>query len=285
MRQYDPDPNGNGGGNGGTPPAGGAPAATIDLGKLEGDAFRNALPEDFRGKPYLKDVNTFGDFLKKFDGAQTLIGQRQVPDDKATPEQWNEFYNKTGRPEKPEGYQIKADGLPADMQAMVKHPGFLGALWKSGISQRSAQAFLPELFSIVDAAEKAEQQQKDAAYAKLMDTSFGKDKDVIQSKAKEFLAAHLPDNMKGLLEGMDEKSFTVLTAMTDALAKKFVSEDGFRGGAGGGSGLNTADQIVSRMKVIMADKAYGDPFGDKTKRAALQAEMEELRKKLSSFQK
>lgn len=139
---------------------------------------------------------------------------------------------------------------------------------------------------MVKAAEANEKTTKDAAFTKLSTDLFAGNKDAIIGNAKKFMATHIPENVRPLLDSMDEKQLTVLLALTDGMAKKFTGEDPFRGGgagAGGGGG-ETKEQLIAQMQAIQKDPVYADPFKDRPKHAELLSKMETIRGKLKKLQ-
>lgn len=284
MRRFfilrDPNPAGDQG-SGGTPPQ---PTITFDtLNGIEGDAFRALVPEDVRGKGYMKDVNTFGDLVKKLDGAQTLLGQRAVPDATSTPEQWAAFHSKM-RPETAEGYKIpkQIEGVPPEFIKKASESKVMRDLvHAAGLSPYQANILLPQFLKTIYTAEQNESKAKDEAFVKLTTDLFGDKKEEILNNGKAYLATNLPDNMKGLLNELDEKQMSVVLALTNSLVKK-GSEDPFQGGgspAAGGS-AQTEAQVIAAMQEVMRDPAYMDPFKDKVKNQQLVQKMEGLRAQL-----
>jgi hypothetical protein len=281
-------------GDNGTPPpavpATPAPAAITfeSVGALNGDSFRAILPEDVRAKPYMKDVNSFGDFVKKFDGAQTLLGQRTTPDDKSTPEQWKEFHSKLA-PKSADEYKFpdKIEGLDPEFVKKATEGKMMKALLHAaGVSPYQAQTLFSGYLKMFSDAEKADKAAGETAFAKLSSETFGDQKELIMTNAKKFLATHLDVKGQALLEGLDEKQLTVLLAATDGMAKKFTGEDPFRGGGAGvgGSGGENKEQLIMQMQTIQKDPCYSDPFKDRPKHAELQAKMEVIRGKLKILQ-
>lgn len=126
-------------------------------GQNEAPAWLAQLPADLKANETFTPYKTLGDFakahletagkVKELDGKVGKVTELETklssaifkPDDKATPEQWNEYYKALGRPEKPTEYEfpvtegIQRDpkfvewaqqtfheiGLPKDMAAKV----------------------------------------------------------------------------------------------------------------------------------------------------------------------
>lgn len=283
---------GAGGAGGGAGGGSGAPAAATitaeSLSALQGDSFRGVLPKEIAEKPYMKDVNTFGDFVKKFDGAQTLLGQRTTPDDKATPEQWKEFHAKTA-PKTADEYKlpVAVEGLDSEFVKKAGEAKWIKPLFHAAqISPHQANILYPEFLKMIKAAEAADKKAGDERFAKLSSDIFKDQKDVIVTNAKKFMATHIAPEMQPMLNELGEKELTLLIALTDGMAKKFTGEDPFRGGgAGAGSGGGeTKDALIAQMQAIQKDPVYTDPFKDRPKHAELLAKMDVIRGKLKKLQ-
>lgn len=269
----------------------GAGATTVTpevINGLQGDAFRNVLPEDIRGAGWMKDVNTFGDFVKKAAGAQSLLGQRAVPADDAPPEQWNSWFEQIGRPKEAKEYGVpEVQGVPKEYIEKVAEVGTLQkVLHAAGVNTRMARTAMAALIKQTYDAEQAESKAAEAAHEKLMNDTFGKDRQAITESGKKYLAAVLPPTVAPLLSNLSDQQLAVVLAMTDAMAKKFGQEDQFRGGGGGGGGVGeeTMEKLSAQMREIMAQKEYQDPLLNKTKFAELSSKMEEIRGKMRKLQ-
>jgi len=283
---------GAGGAGGGAGGGSGAPApATItaeSLGALQGDSFRSVFPKEIAEKPYMKDVNTFGDFVKKFDGAQTLLGQRTTPDDKATPEQWKEFHSKV-TPKSPDDYKLPdvIEGVNPEITKKGTEAKWLKSMFHAAqLSPHQVNALYPQFMKMISAAEAADKKAGDERFVKLSSELFKDQKDVIVTNAKKFMATHIAPEMQPMLNELGEKELTLLIALTDGMAKKFTGEDPFRGGgAGAGSGGGeTKDALIAQMQMIQKDPVYTDPFKDRPKHAELLAKMDVIRGKLKKLQ-
>ena len=276
-------------------PAAGAAAASaapagdkgFDITTLQGEKFQAILPEEIRSKPYMKDINSFPDFVKKFDGAQTLIGQRMTPADDASAEEWNAWFNKVGRPEKPEAYVIpEIEGVPKEYVDKASEKGVMRQLFHSaGLNNQQAKILSTNFLKSLYTADQQAKVTADTNFEKVMETTFGKDRAAIFENGKKMLAAYVPDNVKPLLTGLSDQAWAVVLAATDGIVKKHVSEDGFRGagGGGGGAGVDTKESISGQMREIMAQPAYANPHLDRTKNADLVAKMEQLRERLKKI--
>lgn len=102
--------------------------------------WRTGLPADLRDNPAIAQRKTIEELAREHVNAQALIGRKGViPPDAATakPEDWDRFHAALGRPEKPEGYDIKP---PADAPEGIYDQQFAGdfrtAAHAAGLSQR-----------------------------------------------------------------------------------------------------------------------------------------------------
>jgi len=274
------------------PPAPSAPPAppafsTEALNGLKGADFHALFPEDVRSKPYMKEINNFGDLVKKFDGAQTLIGKPIVPSAEAPQEEWDAFNTKVGKPKTAAEYVVnEVEGVPKDFIAKALEVGPIRQLMHdAGLSGRQGAKFAASFLKTIYTAEIAEKTEADARFDKLTTEAFGQHKQAIIENGKKFLSASLPDTVRPFVNELDEKALVVLIAATDAIMKKHVHEDGFKGKGTppAGAGVDTIVSIQAEMSKIMTDPAYKNPFVDKLKNAELKTQMESLRIRLRAI--
>lgn len=83
----------------------------------EANAFMTALPEDTRSWLTKKGLNDPAAIAKAAYEQEKMLGNRiAIPGDDATDEERNAFYAKLGRPETPEGYELKVpENLPENL--------------------------------------------------------------------------------------------------------------------------------------------------------------------------
>lgn len=114
-------------------PKGEAPPSTDD---------RSWLPEDMRESADLSRYKSPADLAKAYRNLSNLVGREKVPlpkgDDDAAG--WDHLYNALGRPEKPDGYEIKVpeklpDGFAYDEGSAV---WFKDLAHKAGLNKRQA---------------------------------------------------------------------------------------------------------------------------------------------------
>jgi hypothetical protein len=102
---------GGDGGGGGDPP----PVALVDHEGNFRENWKDDLDEDIRNAPCLNEVAGFKDLVKQHVHGQRSIGKNKValPDESASDEDWNEFYNQVGRPKVAGDYAYtRPEGVP-----------------------------------------------------------------------------------------------------------------------------------------------------------------------------
>lgn len=136
--------NGNAAGAGGA--AGGAPnanASVLDAAHVPADWRAGITDTELREHPSLRDIKDINGLAKTFVNQAKMIGQSrlEVPNEKWTDQQWNDFYAKAGRPEKAEGYKVERPQLPDGMtydEGLEK--GALEAFHAAGLNPKQAKA-------------------------------------------------------------------------------------------------------------------------------------------------
>jgi len=106
-------------------------------------SWKEAIPEDLRNDPNISKFTELEALAKSYINATRMIGQDKVavPNNNSTDDQWNEVYNKLGRPESPDKYklEIKSDVVPLDDGAIKS---FAENAHKLGLNNKQAQGIL-----------------------------------------------------------------------------------------------------------------------------------------------
>lgn len=155
-------------------------AATPDPNNLSPhQSFLEMLPEDLRGNKVFSNFQNIGDLAKSYANAATMVGLDKgavlrLPSED-TPEAWGEVWNKIGRPETADGYDLKAyDESPyVDKEAMTK---VREMAHKHGVRGAALQElvgmFVADTQAKVDAANAAKEKLVDDYQAKVK-SEFG----------------------------------------------------------------------------------------------------------------
>lgn len=153
----------DGGGNAGS----GAAAQSVgdsggQSGGSGGDAksWLESLPDDVKSDPSLKVFKDVGGLAKSYVNAQKMIGADRVvlPNEKSSDEEWNAFYQKLGRPESAEKYEIKGpDGKPIESDVTK---AFKDTAFKLGLSPKQVAGLAEWNSGQLTEAQKAQETAK-----------------------------------------------------------------------------------------------------------------------------
>ena len=106
-------------------------------------SWKEAISEEFRTNPNIEKFTEIDALAKSYINATQMIGQDKVavPNKNSTEDQWNEVYDKLGRPESADKYSldIKSDVVPFDNGAIKQ---FAENAHKLGLSNTQAQGVL-----------------------------------------------------------------------------------------------------------------------------------------------
>ena len=106
-------------------------------------SWKEAISEDLRNDPNISKFTELEALAKSYVNATRMIGQDKVavPNNNSTDDQWNEVYDKLGRPESPDKYQleVKSDVVPLDESAIKS---FAENAHQLGLNNKQAQGIL-----------------------------------------------------------------------------------------------------------------------------------------------
>ena len=92
----------------------GAPEVAQSVEQSTTEDWRAMIPDDVRGHSSLQHITDIGALAKSYVHAQQMIGADKVaiPSKHSSPEDWDNVYQRLGRPESPEMYELE---VPADL--------------------------------------------------------------------------------------------------------------------------------------------------------------------------
>jgi hypothetical protein len=106
-------------------------------------SWKNSISEQYRTNPNIEKFTEIDALAKSYINAVSMIGTDKIPlpNKNATEEQWNEVYNKLGRPESPDKYklELKTEAAAVD-ENVIK--GFAENAHKLGLNNSQAQGIL-----------------------------------------------------------------------------------------------------------------------------------------------
>jgi hypothetical protein len=110
---------------------------------VSGKTWKEAISEEYRSNPNIEKFTELDALAKSYINAVSMIGTDKIPlpGKTSTDEQWNEVYNKLGRPESADKYtlELKTDVAPID-ENVIK--GFAQNAHKLGLNNKQAQGIL-----------------------------------------------------------------------------------------------------------------------------------------------
>ena len=240
-------------------PANGKPAAPV--------AFAETLPEAIRGEAAFADIKSLDDLAKSYLNAQKLIG---VPKDKLlrlpdAPDaaEWGDVWNRLGRPESPDKYDLKTpDGIQED--PAFKN-GFLSRAHEAGLNGRQAAQlfdwYIGEATTRMSAAQAEARQRADSQIAALK-TEWGTAFDQKLETAKLALAHYGGEDLAKYLNetglGNDPRVARMFARMGEQLR-----EDGVIGRGGPAGNFLSPAEAQQQINKLSADPAFSKAYLDK----------------------
>lgn len=265
-----------------SPPAGAATDPNKAWSFPTEKAFAEYLPEKYRTDPSLRDIKNFDGLVSSYVNAQKMLGA-----DKATivqlptgddPKAYDDFYNKLGRPESPDKYQVpkRADGKDYSDGDKALQKAILPVLHKAGLNQRQIDAIVPawnEITANATAAAAKQEQDAIAAGEAELTKEWGAAKDAKIALGRDALThlsteLKLGDALTKALEAKDANGNAL--GNNPALAKLFahiggqLQEDGLIGkGGGGGQAEYSPAEAMQQIKAKEGDADFNKAYRDK----------------------
>ena len=232
-----------------------------------GDEFK--VPEEYVEKGWTKDLKTYEDLWKKSDGAQVLIGQKALPDENSTPEQWDTFYKSTGRPDESKIYNFNREGMSETFKKSQNEEydnAVKSIFHEAGLNQKQVDVIQPKVEKLAETilTEKAKQDaEADTAFDELANKTFGTDRDQILADSKKLLEELTPAGFGEKIAGLDNETLVILSGVLKNVQDKYISEDG-SGGKGNAPAGETIDDLRQKARNLMQSDEYRDPFNSKS---------------------
>lgn len=104
-------------------------------------SWRDGLDADIKDHPSLTNFKEPKDLAKSWVNAQKLIGKDKIPlpGKNATPAEWDEVYNRLGRPQSPEGYKIPEDYAAPELTSPEGREAYKSIAHKLGLLPQQAE--------------------------------------------------------------------------------------------------------------------------------------------------
>lgn len=239
-----------GGEGNGNPPT---PPAVVD--------WRPHVDEATRSHASLKDIKDVPALVKGYVHAQSLIGTDKIakPNARWTPEQWQEFHAAGGRPDAPDKYTFKAEGLP---EGVTIDPAKLTAakavLHKAGLSDKQASDVMGYYLGTIGETAKAEQATRAAAMETAMTAlkdeygdEFQVKVDIAKNVVDKFGGQELRDHLSETGLGNHPAIIKMMVQIGEAML-----DDTARGGSGPGLSLQGTAKAIEEIKLLKGDSEF-----------------------------
>jgi len=163
--------------------------------------WKSSISEEYRTNPNIEKFTEIDALAKSYINAVSMIGTDKIPlpGKTATDEQWNEVYNKLGRPESADKYklELKTDVAQVDENAIK---GFAENAHKLGLNNKQAQGILEFYKSTLEQSAKEQNVSMESAQAnaanelrKEWGRSYDENLQKAASLAKNYLEPELLD--------------------------------------------------------------------------------------------
>ena len=116
---------------------------TIEQPSTVAKSWKETISEEFRNDPNISKFTEIDALAKSYINATRMIGQDKVavPNNNSTDDQWNEVYDKLGRPESADKYKLETESETAPLdEGAIK--SFAENAHKLGLNNRQAQGIL-----------------------------------------------------------------------------------------------------------------------------------------------
>lgn len=129
-------------------------------------SWKETISEEFRNDPNIAKFTEIDALAKSYINATRMIGADKVavPNQNSTEDQWNEVYNKLGRPESADKYKldVKSEVVPFEETAIKQ---FAENAHKLGLNNKQAQGILEFYKNSMESSAKQSQIDAETAQA------------------------------------------------------------------------------------------------------------------------
>ena len=174
-------------------------SSTTDNTVQTAKSWKETISEEFRNDPNISKFTEIDALTKSYINATRMIGSDKViiPNNNSTDDQWNEVYDKLGRPESSDKYKLdfKSEVTPIDENAIK---AFADVAHKTGLNEKQAQSILD--FYKQNSESTAQQLKIDTETAQakseqLLRQEWGKQYDENINKAAAIAKANMPSDV------------------------------------------------------------------------------------------
>lgn len=227
------------------------------------------LDESLRGEPSLAAIKTIPDLAKSYVSAQKLIGTNRLaaPAENWGDKEWGELYNKLGRPETPDAYELPKDvklqpGVELDKE---KTKAAFAELHKLGLSKKQAEGVLRYHLNSVNSGVEADETARQQAYAtgtESLKRTHGDRYDAVVGIAKGVLGRFGGEEFTNLLTSMKLDSHPQVVEFLYKVGQ-VMSEDTMRTGGGVNLPVGDAASAGLQLQKLENDQEFQKAYNDR----------------------
>lgn len=224
--------------------------------------FKDLIPDEYKEEKSLQNFSSMQDFVKSYLSAQRLVGANKVaiPNKMATDEDWQEVFDKLGRPKSPDDYKYNIEEGEID-QTQLKN--FNETAYRLGLLPKQAERlikFYNEMNSEGEAAKAAAADAKQVEVESLLKKEFGPEYNKRLDQAKRLAIDTLGSNIlndtilkDGSRLGDNPDVIKAFSMLADKLSEDEIIK-------GDGVGYMTASQLEKEIAELTED---GSPYWSK----------------------
>ncbi len=183
-----------------------------------------SVPEAYKDRGYLKDVNSIEDVYKKLDGAQQLIGQKVTfPTEDSTDEQRMSFNRSAGMPEKAEGYTFETIN---DVERNPEVDDKIKQIFhEAGISGKAATKIQKGYENFLNESFVKQQELNDEQFDNLSTEILGDRSEEVLASSKQLIEENLPPKLVESFKNLPNEALVTMAAVLDSVKQKYINED------------------------------------------------------------
>lgn len=237
------------------------PKAEVQQEKQETN-FKDLIPKDFQEEKSLQNFNNMEDFVKSYLSAQRLVGANKVaiPNKMATDDDWQEVFDKLGRPKTPEDYKYDFKEGEID-QTQLKN--FNETAHRLGLLPKQAERlikFYQEMNGESEQAKLVTAEAKQVEVESLLKKEFGPEYNKRLDQAKKLAIDTLGSDIlnqtilkNGSRLGDNPDVIKAFSMLADKLSEDEIIK-------GDGTGYMTASELEKEISELTED---GSPYWSK----------------------
>jgi hypothetical protein len=241
--------------------------------------WREMLPEDIRGNENLSKFESLEGLAKSYINAQQMIGRDKIPMPKSD-EEWQDVYNRLGRPDSAEGYEFETvevpEGFPMDEEALGQ---FKSVAHENGLTAKQANALQKWYFEQnagnFETMVRAAEDEMTAAQANLR-TEWGNAYDQKLATAMRAVREFGGDELVANLEESGLGNNTALVKTFAEIGAKISGDVSIEGNASEGN--RTPMQLKAEIAKIQSDPSFYD--SENLERPSMVKKMQNLMEEL-----